>query len=492
VSVPDLGSAPYRFREPKETRRWLQPRVSKERLQRLAPARPNRRRLGARDFWDRVRGLIRAWWVWLALSLVLWERGSWLQALLTGVVSLALYHTSPIVHPAFYALERDIDTASAEFRTTMSGMTGMPLVDGNRVTIYNNGDEFFPAMLDAIESAQCSVTMEQHIFWSGQIGRRFAEAFAEKARQGIPVKLLVDAVGSARLGDEILDILEKGGCQLAWFRPIHWYTADRCNQRTHRKSLIIDGRIAFTGGAGLADHWLGSVKDECGWRDVQICVEGPAALVQQTGFAQNWLVTTGDILSGHVFFPVPQPVGKVQVQTIQSSPSAGAGAAGTMYLIAVQCARSYLNIANPYFVPDSRVVSMLSDASHRGVAVKLMVAGKRNDTWWARQNSLRLYGKLLEAGVEIYEFQPTMLHQKTMVVDGAWATVGTANFDNRSFALSEETNVCFHEKALVEQLRVIFAADLAECQKVELSEWRRRGQWQRTKERVASLIEDLV
>ena len=244
MSVPDLGSAPYRFREPKETRRWLQPRVSKERLQRLAPARPNRRRLGARDFWDRVRGLIRAWWVWLALSLLLWERGSWLQALLTGVVSLALYHTSPIVHPAFYALEPDIDTASAEFRTTMSGMTGMPLVDGNRVTIYNNGDEFFPAMLDAIESAQCSITMEQHIFWSGQIGRRFAEAFAEKARQGIPVKLLVDAVGSARLGDEILEILENGGCQLAWFRPIHWYTADRCqsadtskvadHRRTHR------------------------------------------------------------------------------------------------------------------------------------------------------------------------------------------------------------------------------------------------------------------
>ena len=193
--------------------------------------------------------------------------------------------------------------------------------------------------------------------------------------------------------------------------------------------------------------------------------------MQQTGFAQNWLVTTGDILSGHGFFPVPQPVGNVQVQTIQSSPSAGAGAAGTMYLIAVQCARRYLHIANPYFVPDSRVVCMLSDASRRGVAVKLMVAGKRNDTWWARQNSLRLYGKLLEAGVEIYEFQPVMLHQKTMVVDGAWATVGTANFDNRSFALSEETNVCFHEPALVEQLREIFAADLAVCEKVELSDW---------------------
>jgi cardiolipin synthase A/B len=492
VSVPDLESAPSRFREAKEARWWLQPRVSRERLNRLAPPRPKRRRLGACDIWDRVRGLIRAWWVWLALSLGLWYRGHWIGALLCGIVSLALYHTSPVVHPAFYALEPHIDTASAEFRTTMAGMTGMPLVDGNRVTIYNNGDEFFPAMLNAIESAQCSITMEQHIFWNSQIGRRFAEAFAEKARLGIPVKLLVDGVGSARIGEEILDILEKGGCQLAWFRPIHWYTAVRPNHRTHRKSLIIDGRIAFTGGAGLADHWLGSGNAAGEWRDIQICVEGPAALVQQTGFAQNWLVTTGDILSGHDFFPVPQAVGKVQVQTIQSSPSGGAGAAGTMYLIAVQCARNYLNIANPYFVPDSRVVSMLSDASRRGVTVKLMVAGKRNDTWWARQNSLRLYGKLLEAGVEIYEFQPTMLHQKTMVVDGAWATVGTANFDNRSFALSEETNVCFHDEALVEELRAIFASDLASCQKVALAEWRRRGQWQRTKERLASLIEDLV
>ncbi len=430
--------------------------------------------------------------MWLALSLLLWQREIWPLALLCGVVSFALYHTSPSVHPAFYALESDIDTASAEFRTTMAGMTGMPLVDGNRVSIHNNCDEFYPAMLEAIESAQYSITMEQHIFWNGQIGRRFAEAFADKARQGIPVKLLVDAVGSVTLGDEILQILKNGGCQLAWFRPIHWYTADRANQRTHRKSLIIDGRIGFTGGAGLADQWLGAGEQQCEWRDVQICVEGPAALVQQTGFAQNWLVTTGEILSGHDFFPVPQAVGNVQVQTIQSSPSGGAGAAGTMYLIAVQCARSYLYIASPYFVPDSRVINMLTDAARRGVAVKLMVAGQRNDTWWARQNSLRLYGKLLEAGVEIYEFQPTMLHQKTMVVDGAWATVGTANFDNRSFALNEETNVCFHDEALVEQLRRIFVADLARCQRVELSEWRRRGLWQQTKERLASLIEDQV
>ena len=215
-------------------------------------------------------------------------------------------------------------------------------------------------------------------------------------------------------------------------------------------------------------------------------------LAQQSGFAQNWLLTTGEVLSGPEYFPILEQSGNTDVQTILSSPSSGAGAVGTMYLIAVQCARDYLYIANPYFIPDSRVIAMLANARRRGVVVKLMLAGKYNDTWWARQNSLRLYGRLLETGVEIYEFLPTMLHQKTMVVDGGWATVGTTNLDNRSFALSEETNVCFWQPDLVEELRQIFIADLARCQKIELADWERRGLWQRTKERFASLIEDQV
>jgi cardiolipin synthase len=302
----------------------------------------------------------------------------------------------------------------------------------------------------------------------------------------------VDAVGSSTIGEEILKILEAGGCQLAWFRPIHWYTLDRANLRTHRKSLIVDGRTAFTGGAGLADHWLGTAENKYEWRDIQIRAEGPAVWEQQAGFAQNWLISTGEILSGHDFFPVIEPAGGAALQTILSSPSTGAAAAGTMHLIAIQCARDYLYIANPYFIPDSRVVALLASACSRGVAVKLMVAGEHNDTWWARQNSLRLYGKLLESGVEIYEYQPTMLHQKTMVVDGVWGTVGTTNFDNRSFALSEETNVCFYDPILVDELRRIFLADLAHCRKVELSDWRRRGFWQETKEQFAALIEDQV
>lgn len=490
--LSQTGSAPSRGSTPKESRRWLKRRVPREQLYRLAPPKPKPVRLGVLNVWDQTRLVIRAWWAWLAAALLLEWIGGTITGVVAGAVSFVLYHTSTESHPAVYPLEPDFDTQSDEFRATLAGATGMPLVDGNRIEIYNNGDEFYPPMLEAIESARLSVTMEQYIFWDGQVGRRFAEAFAEKAREGVPVKLLVDAIGSATLGSEIFRILESGGCQLAWFRPIKWYTLHRANQRDHRKSLIIDGAVAFTGGSGLGDHWLGNAENEQEWRDIQVRVEGPAAASLQAGFAQNWLASTGEIVSGHEYFPAIPVAGDVQVQTILSSPSGGAGAAGTMYLIAVQCARSNLDIANPYFIPDSRVIEMIARACRRGVAVRLLLAGRHNDTWWARQNSMRLYGKLLQAGAEIYEYQPSMLHQKTMVVDNAWATVGTANFDNRSFALSEETNICIHDPRLVERLRSVFNADLERSRKVELAEWRKRGLWQETKEALASLIEDQV
>ncbi len=478
--------------KPHESRRWLKPRVPKEQLHRLAPPRPQPQPLGLVDYWERARRLIRAWWLWLAAALLFYVLDDWRAALIAGALSFVFYHTSANSHPALYALEPGFDTGSSDFRRTMAGMTGMPLVEGNSIALYNNGDEFYPAMLEAIDSARASITLEQFIFLDSLVGRRFAEALAERARDGVLVKILVDAIGSSTLGEEILQILEAGGCQLAWFRPIRWYTLNRANLRTHRKSLIIDGRVAFTGGAGLADHWLGTASGPEEWRDMEIRVTGPAVAVQQSGFAQNWLLATGEILSGPQFFPAPEAAGDLEVQTILSSPSTGACAAATMHLIAIQCARRYLHIANPYFIPGARLIDMLRRACQRGVSVKLMVAGRHNDTWWARQNSLRLYGKLLEAGVEIYEFLPTMLHQKTMVVDGVWATVGTANFDNRSFALSEETNICFQDPALVEALDATFQADLESCERIRLEEWRKRGPAQRVKELAAALIEDQV
>jgi len=411
-------------------------------------------------------------------------------AWIAGAVSFILYHTSSDTHPAVYPLDPALDIHSKRFDTTLAGLTGAPVMGGNAVSIYNNGDEYYPAMIEAIEAATSSVTMEQYIFWDGDVGRRFAEAFAEKARQGVPVKLLVDAIGSATLGKNTYAILEAGGCQLAWFRPIHWYTLHRASYRNHRKSLIVDGRMAFTGGAGIADHWLGCASNPNEWRDIQIGVRGPAARAMQSGFAQNWMITTGEIIGGGRYFPESRPEGNVEVQTILSSPSSGAGSAGTMYMVALQCARRELYIANPYFIPDSRVIAILAQAHRRGVEIKLMVAGPHNDTWWARQNSVRRYGPLMEAGVELYEYQPTMLHQKTMIVDGIWATVGTANFDNRSFALNEETNVCLHDPGIVAGLRRTFVEDLEQCRPVSLDDWRRRGLPQHAREWCASLVED--
>lgn len=483
-------------RKPAESRRWLKRRVPREQLTQLAPRPPRPKPFGAMDFPDRVRHVVRAWWAWLGLAIALEALGHRGFAIGFGAVAFFQYHTSAETHPAVYPMETDMDVDSVEFQNTIEGVTGMPVVAGNHVAIYNNGDEFYPAMLDAIEAAQHSITMEQYIYWDGEVGRRFAEAFADKARQGVEVKLLLDAIGSSTLGKEIFAILAAGGCQLAWFRPIHWYTLHRANRRDHRKSLILDGRIAFTGGAGLADHWLGAAAHPREWRDMQVAVTGPAALAQQSGFALNWLETTGEILSGERFFPEPRSEtgedGRVRVQTILSSPALGAGAVGTMYLAALQCAKRELLIANPYFIPDARVIDMLAAARGRGVSVKLMVAGEHIDAWWARHNGVRLYGRLLAAGIEIYEFRPTMLHQKTMLVDRVWATVGTANFDNRSFAMNEETNLCFHDRRIAEQLRSIFNADLERCQHIDYQAWKRRGLWQHLQEQFASLLEDQI
>jgi len=483
-------------RKPAESRRWLKRRVPREQLYRLAPARTKPKRYGAVDFPDRVRHVVRAWWAWLAIAIAAQWAGHSGFAIAFGAVAFFQYHTSSETHPAVFPLEADLDVDSMEFQNTIEGVTGMPFVPGNRVAIYNNGDEFYPAMLDAIEAAQHSITMEQYIYWDGEVGRRFAEAFAEKARRGVEVKLLLDAIGSSTLGEEIFHILAAGGCQLAWFRPIHWYTLHRANRRDHRKSLIVDGRVAFTGGAGLADQWLGAASDSSEWRDIQVAITGPAALAQQSGFALNWLETTGEILSGERFFPEPRTEtgedGGVKVQTILSSPALGAGSVGTMYLTALQSAKRELLIANPYFVPDARVIDMLAAARHRGVAVKLMVAGEHIDAWWARHNGVRLYGRLLEAGIEIYEFRPTMLHQKTMLVDGVWATIGTANFDNRSFAMNEETNLCFHNGIVADELRAIFAADLKRCDRIGFAAWKRRGLWQKLQEQCASVLEDQI
>ena len=226
------------------------------------------------------------------------------------------------------------------------------------------------------------------------------------------MKILLDAIGSNSIGSDILKILESGGCQVEWYHPVRWYSLNRVNNRTHRKSLIADGRVGFTGGAGIADHWMGNAEDENHWRDIQVRLEGPAVVTLQTGFARNWLETTGEMISGADYFPPPEPAGGLDIQSILSSPETGSSTVRIMYYLSIVCARKSVFIANPYFVPDQTALDILIEAKRRGVNVKVMVTGTRNDSRLARYNSVRLYGHLLANGIEIYEYNRTMLHHK--------------------------------------------------------------------------------
>ncbi len=483
-------AAGARARVPKPKSRPLAVLKRRPRGWRREDVRPARAK-GLLSVWGRLRRLIWSWWPWAFISvwLVTDSPSGWL-AVVFGLVAILAYLASPAAEPPRYGLDHGIAVASPGFKRTMAGASGSMFVDGNALEILNNGDAFYPAMLEAVREATASITIEAYIYWAGEIGHAFAEALAAKARAGLPVKILLDAIGSAQIGRDILHILSDAGCQVAWYNPIRWYTLGRFNNRTHRKSLIVDGRIAFTGGAGIADHWRGDARNPGEWRDIQIRLEGPAVVPLQTGFAHNWQQTTGELVTGDAFYPVIAPAGRLAAQTLLSSPEAGASSVRTMYYLSISCARESVFIANPYFIPDPVATELLIDACKRGVDVRVMVSGIRNDNWLARHNSVRLFGPLLRAGIEIQEFNKTMLHHKTMVVDRRWVTIGTTNFDNRSFAHNEESNVCCIDRHLAAQLHDIFLADVDGCRRVTLKDWQRRGLLARSQELVASFLQE--
>jgi cardiolipin synthase len=442
---------------------------------------------------------------WLRIRRILWSPALWFGLMLFAIGSgrtgwaiaaagflLFAYLTHTEERVPRYGLDRCVPVSSPAFTDSLTGLAGTPYQPGNDLQLLNNGDAFYPAMLDAIRGAARSITMEAYIYWDGEIGKEFARALAERSRAGVTVKLLLDAVGSTPIGADILTELEEARCQLAWFNPVRWYNLNRVNNRTHRKSLIVDGIVAFTGGAGIADHWLGHAQDAEHWRDLMVRVQGPGAIPLQTGFAQNWLETTGEVVSGSDFFPQAAHGGNLAIQTVLSSPSTGASASRLTYFFAVACAEQSVLIANPYFVPDPMALKLFRDAVSRGVSVEVVVAGQHNDNWLARHNSIRLFGKLLALGVHVYEYNRTMLHHKAMVVDSCWATVGTTNFDNRSFAHNEESNVCFTDAALVAELEQVIREDIDVSDPVSPEAWQRRGLLARSQEIVASLLEHQV
>ena len=442
--------------------------------------------------WTRIRRLLWSWWPWALLCVYFIEQRNWWAAFGIAIWSGVCSLSTPIEFPPQYGLDHGLSVEDPEFLNTMVGAAGVQFVPGNSLKLLNNGDQFYPAMLDAIAEAKHSITIEAYIYWAGEIGVTFARALADAAQRGVRVKILLDAVGSSSVGSEILQILEKGGCHVAWYNPIRWNHLRRINNRTHRKSLVIDGRVGFTGGAGIADHWTGDAQDDKHWRDLQIRIEGPAVRPLQTGFAQNWLECTSELVTGPHFYPASASAGDLSLQTIMSSPETGASTVRVMYCLAISAARVSIDIANPYFVPDHVSIDLFRDAAKRGVKVRVLVAGSSNDTLVTRFNSVRLYGALLDAGVELYEYNRTMMHHKIMMIDRLWSTVGTANFDNRSFSHNEESNVSVLNEGVTRELTVSFERDLAVSERVTKDGWRHRGLPHRTIEALASFVQDQV
>ena len=497
LQLPTAVLDPVRFqrsfaRQRRPMAQWRGHRLTRRWRYRLAPDPLQRKPKGVLPFWTRMRRLLWSWWPWAAVCLWALVTDRWGWAWGSGAMAVVSYLIAPAEAPPRYGLDHEFAVDDEEFLPTMAGATGEPFLPGNSLQLLNDGDAFYPQMLRAIEEAEFSITIEAYIYWAGEIGHQFARALAAKATSGVRVKILLDAVGSSSIGEEILSTLESGSCQLAWYNPLSFKHIGRYNHRTHRKSLIVDGRIAFTGGAGIADHWRGRARNPTEWRDLMVRLEGSAVTPLQTGFAQNWLQTTGELVSGPLYYPFIEPAGPLALQMILSSPEVGASTARIMYYLSIICARRSIYIANPYFIPDAAGRDALIEAQRRGVDVRIMVAARYNDNWLAHQNSVRVYGRLLEAGIQILEYNRTMLHHKTMVVDGRWFTIGTTNFDNRSFAYNEENNVCGYDEAIARQLHDMFERDTAGCNRLTLARWKKRGLVQKTQEVFAALLEEQI
>jgi cardiolipin synthase len=370
----------------------------------------------------------------------------------------------------------------------MGVLLGPPIVGGNRADELINGDEIFPAMLEAIRSARRTIAFETYVYWEGEVGKQFADALSERARAGVKVNLLLDWLGSRRMEEDLLEEMERGGVQIERYHPLHWYTVARLNNRTHRKLLVVDGTVGFTGGVGIADEWSGDAQDPDHWRDSHFRVEGPVVAQMQSAFMDNWTELSGVVLHGDAWFPAIEARGEQAGQVFVSSPDGGAESAQLMYLLAIAAAERSIDLSMSYFVPDQVSIDTLVAAAKRGVRVRIIVPGPHIDSDVVRRASRGQWGDLLRAGVEIHEYQPTLFHCKVMVVDGLWTTVGSTNFDSRSFSLNDEANLNIHDRGFALEQIAVFEDDLAASRRITLAEWERRPLWERLVEHASGVL----
>lgn len=404
------------------------------------------------------------------------------------IVVLGLNFVGPEKHvlevPAHrYAL------SDPEFQRVLGSLLGPPIVGGNEIETLVNGDEIFPRMLEAIHSAEHTLDFETYVYWSGGTGRAFARAIAERCRAGVRAHVLVDWVGSQSMDEEALALMRDAGADVEIYHPLRWYTLARLNNRTHRKLLIVDGRVAFTGGVGIADEWTGHAQDARHWRDTHFRVEGPVVAQVQAAFHDNWIKVTGEVDHGLEYYPelAPRPSG-APAQMFLSSPAGGSENMEIMYLLAIAAAERSILLEAAYFIPDDLAVRALLDARRRGVRIEVIVPGPINDAAVTRYASRNEWGALLEAGVKIHEYQPTMFHCKVLVVDGLFTSVGSTNFDERSFRLNDEASLNVFDRAFAERQQQLFDEDRARSKAYTLEQWKSRGLRERIYESVSSWV----
>ena len=385
-----------------------------------------------------------------------------------------------------YRIEPKYTVNDPQFLRSMGQLLGPPLVPGNRITGLINGNQIFPAMLAAVRDAKESINLETYIYWSGEVGQQFAEALADRAKAGVQVHVLLDTIGSRRLDPRSIDLMQNAGVEVRRYNPLVWYNLARINHRDHRKLLIVDGKVGFTGGAGVADIWLGNADSPAHWRDTQFRLEGPAVAQMQAAFMDNWMKTSCRVLDGTLFFPELKPIGEDYAQVFKSSPREGTEDVRLMFLLSIAAARKNIRLAVPYFIPGELITQQLVEACRRGVKVEIIVPGAETDAALVRHASRSKWGPLFKAGVRIYEYEPTMYHCKVMIVDDLWVSVGSANIDSRSFRLNDEANLNVLAADFAAEQTRAFEEDKKHSREVKMEEWKHRSSGTRILEFLAS------
>ena len=388
-----------------------------------------------------------------------------------------------------HEIPRLYSTQDPQFRRAIGSLLGPPLVGGNRAQELLNGDQIFPAMLTSIKGAQKTITFETYIYWSGDIGNEFALALSERAKAGVKVHVLLDWLGSAKIDESILEEMRTAGVQIRKFHKPNWYNLARLNNRTHRKLLVIDGKTGFTGGVGIAPKWTGNGQDANHWRDSHFRIEGPVVAQMQAVFMENWLKVTGQVMHGEDYLPALHAVGTSEAQVFSSSPSGGSESMQLMYQLSITAAKTSIDLSSAYFVPDDMTAGVLADALKRGVKIRIITPGEIIDTDTVRAASRGTWGPLLKAGAQIYEYQPSMYHCKVMIVDNLLVSVGSTNFDNRSFRLNDEANLNVYDTAFAQQQTAIFEQDLTQARQVTYDAWAGRPLKEKLMERLALLLD---